>query len=59
MRVIAVDSFTDDSGTFHPYGHEFTMADSAERARLLQAGIIRTDDREMTCRRSESPPNSA
>lgn len=45
MRVIAVDSFTDDSGEFHPYGHEFSMADSPERERLLKAGTIREDDR--------------
>jgi hypothetical protein len=45
MRVIAVDSFTDESGEFHPYGHEFVMADSPERDRLLKAGTIREDDR--------------
>jgi hypothetical protein len=45
MRVIAVESFTDDAGDFHPYGQEFTMADTPERAELLQAGTIREDDR--------------
>lgn len=43
LRVIAVESFTDQAGELHPYGQEFTMADTPERAALLTAGTIRED----------------
>lgn len=45
MRVIAVESFTDKSGEFHPYGHEFEMAEGKEFSDLEAKGIVRKDDR--------------
>jgi hypothetical protein len=45
MKVIALESFTEDNGTFHPYGHEFEMDDTAERAEYMELGLIREDDR--------------
>lgn len=57
MRVIAVESFTDEKGEWHQYGHEFVMADTPERARLLKKGTIREDDR-MKKRLPEAKPSA-
>jgi hypothetical protein len=45
LAVIALVHFTDKNGDFHPYGHEFEMADTPERAELIERGVIREDDR--------------
>jgi hypothetical protein len=43
--VIALTAFTDAKGVHHPYGAEFPMGDTSERAALLEKGTIRIDDR--------------
>lgn len=48
MRVIAVESFTDDTVTppeFHPYGHEFEQKPGAKLDGWLRDGVVREDDR--------------
>lgn len=54
MRVIAVQSFADAKGRFHPYGHEFEMEEGSELSSLVAKKILREDDRHLLA--NDRPP---
>lgn len=45
MKVIAINSFTDNEGEWHPYGQEFDEPDGPRLDGWLKDGTVRVDDR--------------